>query len=138
MNVIVALALGAALVATDVGDSSKVGVFPKLAAHNHIGEDQALWECYEFSEAPATSESPIVIAGIDHPLQPNDRKNRTDLQRYWLKENVPAGYKLMSRYSTECNFSLLGAPPLCDTYSYSDPKTGTEHEYYFYLGNWPW
>jgi len=112
-------------------------IFPRLEAHHHSGKQESEWKCFWFSESPATSDSPVIISGINHSLTFEDRAERVDLQKYWLSKNVPEPYELVVRWQVECGLVRKGEYSLCDQYTYLDPVTKKEHDYYIYIGNWP-
>ncbi|MFG6467260.1 hypothetical protein [Roseateles sp. BYS87W] len=93
---------------------------------------------YEFSEAAATSNDPIVISAIGRNLLKSDLENRTDLQKIWLGRNVPKAFVIQARVQVgDCGVSQPGEFHHCDAYEFKDPKTGKVHAYYIYIGNWP-
>jgi hypothetical protein len=92
---------------------------------------------FSFSEADASSSSPVVISVTGRELTDKDRVHRTSLQEYWLSINVPKHLRLRSHTLDECDYRRAGERPSCDHYTYQDPATGKEFDYYIYVGNWP-
>ncbi|MEQ1767095.1 MAG: hypothetical protein ABL859_06660 [Methylotenera sp.] len=92
---------------------------------------------FVFSEAYATSNSPVVISVAGRKLTNADRTNRVDLQKHWLSVNVPRNFEFQMRSLAECKFKRKGEYPSCDVYVFLDPATKKEDEYYIYVGNWP-
>ena len=90
-----------------------------------------------FSSALATSDDPIVIQVADRPMNASDREHRVRLQKRWLAINVPEAYDFVMRVNVNCGLKRKGEYAACDLYQYTDPKTGREHDYFIYLGNWP-
>jgi hypothetical protein len=78
---------------------------------------------YRFSRAEATSDDPIVITAIGRELEVADRENHVDLQKVWLRQNIPKKMKFASRFLvTECGEKHHGKWDACDAYTYSDSK----------------
>lgn len=93
---------------------------------------------YQFSEAAATSGDPIVISAVGRRLLKSDLENRTDLQRVWLRRNVPETHVIQMRTQVgDCGMIQPGDFHHCDLYQFKDSKTGKIHAYYIYIGNWP-
>lgn len=92
---------------------------------------------FMFSEAYATSRSPVVITVNGRTLTPADKVHRVGLQKYWLSVNVPSGYQFQSRALVECALKRSGEAPYCDRYVFIDPETQRQNAYYIYVGNWP-
>jgi hypothetical protein len=43
-----------------------------------------------------------------------------------------------TRVMTKCGLEVVESEhPFCDRYSFFDPQSGEETEYYIYIGNWP-
>jgi hypothetical protein len=91
---------------------------------------------FVFSSAEATSNDPIRISAKGRKLTPANREHRTDLQRHWIKQHVREGQNLILREQALCKPRWAKAKGRCDRYVYAD-ASGTEHEFYFYLDNWP-
>jgi hypothetical protein len=92
---------------------------------------------FNFSEADASSSSPVVISATGRELTNEDRADRTSLQQYWLSINVPKNLTLRSHTLDQCDYKRTGESPSCDHYIYQDPATREEFHYYIYVGNWP-
>jgi hypothetical protein len=92
---------------------------------------------FRFSEADASSSSPVVISVTGRDLTSADRAQLTSLQQYWLSINVPKNLTFRSRASDACDFKRAGESTSCDHYIYRDSATGKDFHYYFYVGNWP-
>lgn len=90
-----------------------------------------------FSEAYATSASPVVITVPGRKLTNADRTFRTSLQKHWLSVNVPDVLEIQSRSLSKCDLKRKGEYSMCDLYVFLDPTTKKQHEYYIYVGNWP-
>jgi hypothetical protein len=92
---------------------------------------------FEFSAARATSDDPVIIKVANRPMHAGDREHRVRLQKRWLAINVPEAYDGIGRFNVECELKRKGEYAACDLYQFKDPKTGLEHDYYIYIGNWP-
>ena len=92
---------------------------------------------FVFSEAYATSQSPIVITILGRKLTHADRQHRVDLQKHWLSRNVPKGLEYRSRSLDQCDLKRPGEFAACDHYVFVDPESEQELHYYIYAGNWP-
>jgi len=66
-----------------------------------------------------------------------DRVYRTNLQKYWLSQHVPPGFKFRTRVMAKCGLEVKSEYPICDRYTFLDPQSGKETDYYIYIGNWP-
>lgn len=91
---------------------------------------------FEFPSSRATADDPVRILARGRKLMEEDRKYRTDLQRYWLSVNVGNSLKFTGREQVLCKPKWSGAEGLCDRYTYTD-ATGAVHEFFSYLNDWP-
>ncbi|UHQ21516.1 hypothetical protein LVB77_12570 [Lysobacter sp. 5GHs7-4] len=91
---------------------------------------------FQFSQALASNNDPVVISVAGRNLRKKDREHRVDLQKYWLQRNVPADYKIVVRSLVECPPKKPKQFGACDEYVFTD-AAGAEHSYSFYVGNWP-
>lgn len=98
-------------------------------------EDPAV--TFHFSDADATSASPVVITIPGRKLTNDDRTYRVSLQKHWLSLNVPKGFRFVARVLGKCELKREGEFPFCDIYSFEDPDTKKQTDYYIYVGNWP-
>ena len=92
---------------------------------------------FVFSEAYATSSSPVIITVPGRKLSNADRTFRVSLQKHWLSINVPAGLEFQSRGLVECGLKRKNEYPFCDLYVFREPGTNKERQYYIYVGNCP-
>ncbi len=92
---------------------------------------------FSFSEADATSDSPVIIAVVGRKLTMEDHKYRVGLQKYWLSVNVAANLQIEQRVLGKCGLKREGEYPYCDIYQFVNPKTKERVSYYIYVGNWP-
>lgn len=92
---------------------------------------------FTFSKAAATSNDPIVISVVGRKFTKEDRTHRTDLQKVWLKENVPVEYAFVTRSLDDCGLKRKGEIAMCDHYRFKDKNTEREFSYFIYVGNWP-
>lgn len=102
-----------------------------------LGHGTPMSPTFVFSEAYATSASPVIIAVPGRKLASADRTFRVSLQKHWLSVNVPTGLEFQSRGLVECGLKRESEPPFCDLYVFLEPGTNKEREYYIYVGNWP-
>ncbi|NUS60424.1 MAG: hypothetical protein HOQ01_05710 [Lysobacter sp.] len=92
---------------------------------------------FVFSSASATAEDPIIITIRGRDATAADRQaHRTAIQRYWLAINVPEQWEGVQRVQVSCFHKRPREYPACDNYTFRDPKTGKEHDFYIYIGNW--
>ena len=98
-------------------------------------EDQKV--TFHFSDADATSASPVVITIPGRKLTNGDRTYRVSLQKHWLSLNVPKGSRFVFRKLGRCELKREGEFPYCDIYEFEGPDTKKHTEYYIYVGNWP-
>lgn len=122
-----------------LGGASHAGELdrPPFEAFSVTSHEQPKLE-FKFSKAAATSTDPVVISRAGGPLRKADRARRTDLQKVWLHEYVPASYEFQIRAMvTNCGLRLPGKFHACDAYQFQDPATGATHVYHLYLDNWP-
>ena len=108
-------------------------LFPSMESRSQ----EAGTPTFAFSAAYATSSSPVVISVAGRKLTNADRVHRTNLQKYWLSKHVPAQLVFQSRFLAECELKRPGEYSACDIYSFVDPKTKQQHDYYIYVGIWP-
>jgi hypothetical protein len=92
---------------------------------------------FHFSAADATSSDPVVISISGRKLTNEDRVHRVSLQKHWLSVNVPSTLKPVSRCLAKCGLKREGEFAACDRYTFVDPATQKQFEYYIYVGNWP-
>jgi hypothetical protein len=92
---------------------------------------------FNFSEADASSSSPVVISVTGRELTNEDQAQRASLEEYWLSINVPKNLAFRGRTLDQCDYKRTGEKPSCDHYTYQDSATGKEFHYYIYVGNWP-
>jgi hypothetical protein len=92
---------------------------------------------FRFSDANASSSSPVVISIPGRGLTNEDRVHRTTLQKLWLSHNVPGHLTFRARFLSECDLKRQGEYPYCDLYLYEEAATGQQISYYIYVGNWP-
>lgn len=93
---------------------------------------------FKFSEAAATLEDPVVISAVGRALGASDREYRVDLQKVWLRRNVPRSLVYQIRWQVlDCGKKLRGEMAACDAYVFKDPSTGKSFIYHIFIGNWP-
>jgi hypothetical protein len=126
---LILLVLSGAVVAAETAGQ----LYPSFEVRGQDGSSPT----FVFSEAHATSESPIVITVPGRKLTDADRQHRVDLQKYWLSKNVPKDFEYRTRSLDECGLERPGEFAACDHYVFGDPKSGQEFHYYIYVGNWP-
>lgn len=108
--------------------------FPEMTLRPEGASEQ---QNFILSSGAATSSSPIVVTLRDRPLTNADRIYRTTLQKRWLSTHVPADRVFLIRTLSECDFKTKGGFQFCDVYSFRNPSTGQNDDYYIYVGNWP-
>lgn len=89
---------------------------------------------FHFSEAHATSESPVVITVLGRKMKRSDSEYRTSLQEYWISEHASDDMQVVMREQVECAYRADTEPPRCDRYELQGG--GKTLEFYFYLNNW--
>ena len=75
---------------------------------------------FRFSDANASSSSPVVISIPGRGLTNEDRVHRTTLQKLWLSHNVPGHLTFRARFLSECDLKRQGEYPYCDLYLYEE------------------
>jgi hypothetical protein len=112
---------------------ASTAIYKSFEVSNHGATNQK----YRFSGAAATLKDPIVITAVERKLTKSDRANRVDLQKVWLKHNVPAGFEPVGRSLVlECGLKFGNEFSACDEYVFKDAD-GNESSFFIYMGNWP-
>ncbi|WP_408951603.1 hypothetical protein [Lysobacter sp. Hz 25] len=122
---VVAFALARDAIAADGRE-----LYPSFVVHPHEGTRPE----FKFSEAYATSASPVVITVVGRKMKKSDSEYRTSLQRHWLSVHLPEQMEIVMREQVLCDFKTGTDASRCDRYLFEGG--GKTLEYYFYLNNW--
>jgi hypothetical protein len=113
--------------------SVKTPRYPSIEAVSH--EDPKLR--FIFSASDATSADPVIISVAGRPLQVKDGEHRVSLQKYWVSQQFTNDYRVVDRYSAECELKRPKEINGCDVYVVEDQVTKQQVTFYIYMGNWP-
>ena len=90
-----------------------------------------------FSASDATSSDPVIISAVGRELTNEDGEHRVSLQKYWVSQQFTNDYRVVDRYSAECELTRPNEISGCDVYVVEDLVTEQQVTFFIYMGNWP-
>jgi hypothetical protein len=135
---LLALAFGSAItwslcLADSSISNSDASQYPSIEAGSQ--EEPSLR--FVFSASDATSSDPVVISAVGRALTIEDGEHRVSLQKYWVSQQFTNDYRVVDRYSAECDLKRPNEISGCDVYVVEDLVTRQEVTFFIYMGNWP-